>query len=313
MTEALAPHQAEWLSLIAYQLRTARAQVQQPAPLNVLAISSLHDAVESLLSLCSEALGANVKNRADFIQLFDAVEVRLAELPSISGHRSAMNALNQARVGFKHHGNRADELTLKRHLANGENFLSDLAGAVFSVRLDEVSLLLFIRNEKVRQYVDNAGARWAAGERHEAMQDLWLAFDDLVTDYQARKSWHPGKTLFSTKPSFLPSVFDLKREGKVAEKAFEWLESLDSWVRILAIGVDTRRYAYFDAHTPTGMKVLSGDVRFHWRPDAELSDEVFLRCQAFVVDTALELGEDDFTFDAWAARKAAASEAAAEE
>lgn len=305
MTEDLVPHQAEWLSLISYQLRTARAQAQQPAPLNSLTISALHDAVESLLSLCAESLGANVKSRADFIQLFDAVEAALAPPASISGHRSGMNALNQARVGFKHHGNRADERTLRRHLANGENFLADLTSTVFSVRLEDVSLLLFIRNDGAREKLESVGTWWRSGDFQEAMQDLWLAFDELVTDYQARKSWHAGKTLFSTKPSFLPSVFDLKKEGKAAEKAFEWLENLDSWVRILAIGVDARRYAYFDAHTPSGMKVLSGDVHFHWRPDAELSDEVFTRCQAFVVDTALELGEGDFTFDAWAARRAA--------
>lgn len=305
MTENLAPHQAEWLSLIGYQLRTARAQADQAAPLNALAISSLHDAVESLLSLSAESLGANVKNRADFIQLFDAVGDALTRPASVAGHRSAMNALNQARVGFKHHGNRVDEQTLRRHFANAENFLADLTDAVFSVRLEDVSLLLFIRDPKVRQRLESAGDNWANGNHHEAMQDLWIAFDELVTDYQARKSWHPGKTLFSTKPSFLPSVFDLRKEGKVAEKTFEWLESLDSWVRILAIGVDARRYAYFNSHTPNGFKVLSGDVRFQWRPEAELSDNVFLRCQAFVVDTALELAEDDFTFDAWSARQAA--------
>ena len=304
MDVELEQHQIKWLSLIRYQLEMAEAQAEQPEPLNVLAISTTHDAVESMLSLVVEVRHVDVKSKADFIATFDAVNRAIGE--TIGGHRSQMNALNSVRVSFKHHGNRAEEQTIRRHLTNARTFLRVLAREGLDVNFDEVSLLLFISNEQVRSLLQSAKGNWSAGQRETAFQNVRLAFDELVRDYERRKSWHPGKSLFSTKPSFLPSVFDLRDSGKVAVKGFEWLEALDSWVRTLAFGIDARKYAYFDAHTPNATRTLDGSVHFSWRQNPDLSDDVFGRCQQFVVETALMLARDDFDFDAWAARRAVA-------
>lgn len=298
------PHQAEWLSLINYQLRVAREQVEMPSPVNALAISSVQDAVESMLSLAAEVLGANVKSRADFLQLFDAVNAELPIDASISGMRTSANALNNARVGFKHHGNRADERTLVRHLFNGEEIVDTLCRGVFSISISEVSLLAFIRNETVRKRMEAASSAFAGDDLRAAMQHLWIAFNDLIHDFESTKSLRPGRSLFITKPAFPPrgTDFGLRTfEGH----ATEWLENLDRWVRMLAIGVDTRRYAYFDAHTPSGFRMANGMYRLTWPNGTVHTAEAYQRCYRFVVDTALALAADDFTFDAWAVRQAA--------
>jgi len=87
------------------------------------------------------------------------------------------------------------------------------------------------------------------------------------------------------------------------KKAFEWLESLDGWVKMLALGIDMRRYAYFDAHTPTSLYTLDGLPHLSRHEGVTITDEVFTRCLKFVIDTALAFAEDDF--DAWSARQSA--------
>ncbi|MDN6425200.1 MAG: hypothetical protein L0J71_05305 [Bifidobacterium crudilactis] len=303
MSVELEQHQVEWLSLVRYQLEMAEAQGAQPEPLNALSISMTHDAVESMLSLVAEVQRADIKPKADFSAMFDSGS--RAVDGGIAGYRSQMLALNSARVSFKHHGNRLDEQTIRRHLANSRTFLEDLAMKGLEVSFDEVSLLLFVRNDRVRALLESAQTSWSAGVADESFQDLSRAFDELLCDYEERKSWYPGKSLFSTKPNLVPSVFDIRDSGKSTEKAFEWLEALDGWVRILALGINARDYAYFQAHTPGFEKVMNGSYYFFWQSEPDQSDAVFGRCLQFVVETALLLGRDDFDFDAWAARRPA--------
>ena len=227
----------------------------------------------------------------------------------ISGHRSAMIALNSARVGFKHHGNQSNKQTIDRHIANGLNFLADAAEQGLNTPFAEVSLLGFVRDPKVREYIHRADdcSSGAVEDRMPAFEYLRLGFETLVQGYQQSKSYYPGRSLITTKPSFLPSVFDIRDHGgKVGEKAFEWLENLDRWVRILVLGINVQEYTFFLAYTPGVMMTCGGQAHFRWRPGFDLSDDVFRRCRQFVVESAIRLGRRDFAYDAWNARQSLA-------
>lgn len=302
--DGLQQHEVERLSLIRYQMLIARQQSNQPAPLNSLALNMMQDAVESMLSLAAEHEHVAVPNRADFLQLFDAVSKAVSAEEPLSGFRPGAAAMNQARVNFKHHGNQAESNTIDRHVSNSIGLVNALSEAVFGIEIDSVSLLLFVRHDDTRNHLELTQERWNTGDSEGAMDELKLAFDSLVRDYEQRKAWHPGKSLFSTKPSFIPSGFDIRDHGKEMEKAFEWLESLDGWVKMLALGVDMRRYAYFDAHTPSAIYTMDGNVNLYRRDGIAVTEIVFTRCFRFVVDTALSFAEDDFDFDAWSARHA---------
>lgn len=140
-----------------------------------------------------------------------------------------------------------------------------------------------------------------------AFEYLRLGFETLVQGYQQSKSYYPGRSLITTKPSFLPSVFDIRDHGgKVGEKAFEWLENLDRWVRILVLGINVQEYTFFLANTPGVLMTLGGRAHFSWRPGPNLSDDVFRRCRQFVVESAIRLGRRDFAYDAWNARQSLA-------
>ena len=86
--------------------------------------------------------------------------------------------------------------------------------------------------------------------------------------------------------------------GRSERKAFEWLENLDSWVKILVLGIDVQEYTFFLAYTPGVLMTLGGQAVFRWHPGSDLSDDVFRRCRQFVVESAIRLGRRDFAYDA---------------
>lgn len=59
----------EWLSVIRYLSDLAENQAKEPEPLNAVSISTIHDAVESMLSLIAEAHQVATPSK-DFAKLF---------------------------------------------------------------------------------------------------------------------------------------------------------------------------------------------------------------------------------------------------
>lgn len=293
--------EAEWLSLLRYQLSVALEQARMPAPLNALAINTLQDSVEGLLALAADHLRASVKNRADFLQLFDAVVAETDAGDNLAGFRQAVASMNTARVGFKHHGNAPSDPTIRRHVDRAREFMEALTESAFGRPLESVGLLLFVQNEDVRKYLEEARARWSSGDRPQAMHALRQGFDQLVRDFEQRKVWNPGNSLFSTKPSFAPRASQFGQLGREFEMLVEWLESIDQLIKHLAVGVDMRRYAYFQAHTPVIIYTINGHIAHH-RHDSYDDGDAFERCFKFVIDTALDFAADDFDFDPWTAR-----------
>lgn len=299
----LQPFEAERLSLIRYQLLLAEKQVEQPSPLNSIALGTMQDSVESMLALVIEKRLLQTKNTNEFVHLFDVVSSSFSDESQIPGFRSSMIAMNKARVSFKHHGNQVEVVTIARHLSNSSDLLNQLCIEVFNLRIQEVSLLLFVRDEKARSHLQQSESLWNSSKYAEALDELKLAFDQIVRDYDSRKSWSPGRGLFSTRPSFLPSTIERKAAGNTVQKAYEWLESIDDWVKILALGVDMRRYAFFNAYAPHVMYAMNGKPFISRRDGIQLTDEIYSKCFKFVIDTALAFREDDFDFDAWSARQ----------
>ena len=154
-------------------------------------------------------------------------------------------------------------------------------------------LLGFVRDPNVCEYIRRAYgcSAGAIEEQMLAFQYLRLGFETLVQGYQQSKSYHPGQSLITTKPCFLPAGSVIRdHAGEFGETVFEWLENLDSWVRILVLGIDVQGYTFFSAYTPGVVFTMDGRTYFGWLPGPELSDEVFRRCRRFAVESAIRLG-----------------------
>ncbi|HET6910694.1 MAG TPA: hypothetical protein VFH54_15290, partial [Mycobacteriales bacterium] len=121
----------EWLSLVRYQMMMAAQQASLGRPLYAFALNSAQDAVESALSLVIQAVGGDVKARPDFLQSFDEAIKHGDDPDALKVFRPSLNAMNNARVSFKHHGNTPDEAAVKRHTARAVEFIEALTQQVF--------------------------------------------------------------------------------------------------------------------------------------------------------------------------------------
>lgn len=288
----------ERLSLIRYQLRSVDEMMQMPQPINTLAINAMQDLVESTLATVGEHVRAGVKNDRAFDKLFDAVVEKLGSPDSLAGMRAATMALNTARVGFKHHGNQVRDETLRRHRDTAVNLAYELIAAGFGIDLDTVSLLVFIKNESVRRYIEKAD-RIARGEDRltHALSYLRVAFDLTVDDYANSKSVDGWKSILDIAPW---PAFHVSRTGyrdldDTHEKLHEWIKALDDRLRLLSMGIDLSRYAYFDAVAPIATYAVDHgrgpwmNVRF-----SDVTKEQYRSAYLFVVDTAIRLSVNDF-------------------
>lgn len=288
------PPQSQWLAVIRYQLLAAIEQSLQPGPLATLAINGLQDAVEAMLGLAIEHRSLVTKGKDSFTQQLDLV---LADVPDLSAHRSRMLALNVARVAFKHHGNFLNRMTIDRHRASADAFLEDAAISALATPLGTVTMVEFVADAPARREIEAADQAWQEGDGQQALARLRLAFDRVVQDYENRKVWVEGISLFDLRPR--PWPHRRHDEDRRVGRLEEWLKGLDRRTKLLTFGVDMTRYTYLDAHAPA----------VHWKTDGRallgiapggppITDEVYRRCQRFVIDTALHLTDRDYEFDA---------------
>jgi hypothetical protein len=282
--------------LIRYQARQAEEQSREPMPLATLSLNGFQDAVESMLSLVCEHHQIPRQRRTDFDKLFDAVG---GTFPDLNQHREPAINLNNARVNFKHHANLADQRTIEQRRDNAMAFLREASKVCLGQDFDAISMVTLVRDHEARGHLETAGARWASGDKQATAQELRLAFDRLVRDYEQRKIEYPGKTLFTTQPSvFLPEEMNEIRGSKLGKFVRRWLAALDERSRLLALRIDLRGYAIFNAYCPAPFYTLSADGppghTFVTGVDqVQLDDDAFQRCHMFVVETALTLGAED--------------------
>jgi len=98
----------------------------------------MHDAVELFLQLASEYLNAGTAHLV-FMDYWDILNKKLAadELEQ----KESMRRLNKARVALKHHGTFPSDLDIESFRASTTSFFQDNTRLVFSVTLEEVSLI----------------------------------------------------------------------------------------------------------------------------------------------------------------------------
>ena len=199
-------------------------------------------------------------------------------------------------MGFKHHGNQVRDETLRRHNDVAVTLVDELVRAGFGVQLNDISMLIFVSHLGVREFIQKAESQHQANDLTGALSSLRSAFDLAVHDYVSRKSLNGWDTIFHVGPRML--THHGGREWgweKPLGEMTTWVEALDQRVRLLAVGVDLSRYAYFDAVAPEHADMWHNGrgpivrVRFQG-----VTDDHYQASFMFVVDTAVRLSATDF-------------------
>lgn len=300
----LDPLHVQWLSMIRYQADLAVEQSRQPLPLAMIAVNGLHDAAESMLGLLIELNGYPVASKKPtFAELYKAVRDGV-DGDVLNRHQKPLENLNEVRVRHKHAGLNVDVTTIERLRVTTLDFLADAAAVGLGLDFENISMAGLIPTQKVRELVERAEQRWAAGEAREAMGDLRRAFDIAHNLFEDSKSPPGYGSLFGTRPPYGTAgtshnaVFGMHAQKDVKYLG-RWLERTEEMLKLLAFGVDMRRFAYFKIHTPElsfsrahpeGRTVLLDGM-------PETTEDIFRRCHRFVIDCCLQLARDDFTWD----------------
>lgn len=301
-------HVVRRLAFIRYLFQTAMSQSRAPAPLKCASILTMHDAAELWLQLASEKLGVGA-SQPGFMEYWDLLEPKLA--PAGLTQKESMRRLNKARVALKHHGTFPSDLDIEGFRATTVSFFHENTPVVFAVSLEDISLIEFVNPEAARTLLKDAQAAVSGGEILGALDKVALAYAEMIRDYEDRK-----RSRFAASPFYFGrdltshSAYHLGLQGgrgrsseerKFAEfvdRVKESIEAMQGAIKVLALGIDYRKYSKFKQLTPHVVRGLSGDwgvfqgrIETDGEPDAE--DVQF--CVDFVIESALALTEFDYS------------------
>lgn len=299
MTRPTNPLTVQRLAFVRFLYEQGLAQADQPEPLSATAILSFHDAVELFLRLAAEHLGINLPTNVNFADYWDKLKPGLpaqTELPS----KNAMDRMNRARVALKHHGTIPSSTAVEQARGDVTTFFTDAAALVFSVDFARIDLIDMVARGETAQLLRDAQTHADVGDYVAAMAGLVIAFDDLVDHYAERHGYgsdHPfgfGPTLRDYR-SRGPQSGELKHLQQVTQAAIAMQRAL----RLLALGIDYRRYAQFEILAPRVNGYLDGSTRYIvTKAQEQLTDQDYQTCRRFVIESSLQAAKADAALEA---------------
>ena len=294
---ALEPTVMRRLAFIRYLRQEGVAQSRRPWPLSCTSLLTLHDAIEFFLLLGSQHLNVG-KDNPRFMEYFALLNSKLD--PATLGQQEHIRQLSNARRELKHRGLFPSTLDLESYRDAASAFFLENTPVIFGIGFDEVSLVDFVSPESARDSLREAQELIARGDGASAVNPIAFAYSEMIADYTDRKRERPGRDQFdfsSRIPSLqslhstLPTVEAFARETKRA------IEDMQDAMRVLALGIDYRKYARFERLTPKVLRHYNGDVRLHQRFSQNLTPTVedAQFCFDFVIESALALAEFDYS------------------
>lgn len=256
---AFSQQEVKRLAFIRFLYSQGLEQAARPQPLNAPGLLSFHDAVEMFLLLAGEHLKVNYSKGVNFEGYFTEIEKATGVvLPS----RPAMRRMNSSRVNFKHHGSIPSAQDLAQFQADVTTFLTDATKLVFQADFAGIDMVDLVTQQDVAAKLREAETQAQQGGYHQALALLSEAFDGLLDDYADRKigangspyRWwplHPGAA-----PHVYHSIFGGGHDAQLvrrtdglltqAKRMDAALSKMERSMRVIAMGLDYRRYARFD-------------------------------------------------------------------
>lgn len=302
---ALAHNTVRRLAFIRYLYNTAMSQSHAPPPLSCASLLTMHDAVELFLQLASEHLNIG-SPQPNFMDYWESLSKKLGRDLE---QKESMRRLNKARIALKHHGTFPSELDIEAFRGSVTSFFSDNTPLVFGVSITDVSLVEYVNPESSRNKLKEAEVDLDSGDTLAALDKIALAFAEMIHDYEVRKRdrFYSSPFFFGRNLAFHNSFFmgfrgesmssPGGRLGEFIDTVKESIESMQDAIKILALGLDYRKYSRFRRLTPSLTMTMSGNYvigrRFGEENKPTVEDARF--CVDFVLESALALAEFDYT------------------
>jgi hypothetical protein len=300
LSQALDPNVVRRLAFIRFLYTQGQEQARRPQPLAATALLCFHDAVEMFLLLAAEHLRVSLPRHTTFEGYWDQIAQSGIQLPG----RPAMRRMNASRVNFKHHGSIPSAIDLEQFRGDVTTFLTDAAQLVFGAGFHSLDMIDLVTQQGALTRLRDAEAHATQGDYTEALALLSEAFDELLSDYASRKRMSYASTAYSFGPEHGFGVFATHRIPKIDPQFDSHIKAITDAVsqmqralRVLAVGLDYRRYARFEMLVPHIARFIDGHREVRPVPGLEAGDEEYQFCKQFVIEAALHLAEMDFDLD----------------
>ena len=282
------------LAIVRYLYNSAVRQSRQPEPLGLTSILMFHDSIELFLQLGSEQLNVS-KQGLGFMDYSSLLEPKLGREIAEKG---SLLRLNKARVDFKHYGILPSRLESESFRASVTSFFEANTPPIFGVEFRSVSMLELVQCKEARKSLEEADKMIGEGKIEDALDKIAVAFNQLVDDYEDRKTMTFGQSpfFFGESLTFIGRSFErMTGLGEFAESVRSCIEEIQNALKLLSLGLDYRRYAKFRLFVPYITRIPRGPyhiVRSKREKVPSIDDCRF--CYDFVIETALHLQEFDF-------------------
>lgn len=289
------------LSFAKYLYTLAVEQSRLPDIQATASLLTFHDSVEFFLQIASEHLNAG-KGQPSFLDYWDILTPKLrgVELPQ----KESMRRLNKARVALKHSGTLPARLEIEAFRASATEFFVEACRLVFELDFFQISLIEYVSDVEAKSHLKNAMEFAKQSKFKESAQEVAVAYEKLVNAYtsDAASSHSRFAYAFGSNMAFMSasqlgfSGEGLHRVGKFVDATGESIRALQDAVRILALGLNYKKYVKFRSRLPTVMCMgMNRNYVFQWMKEVELDFEYIDYCIMFVVECAIRLDESNDT------------------
>ncbi|PNF84495.1 hypothetical protein CXK93_15475 [Stutzerimonas decontaminans] len=219
--------------------------------------------------------------------------------------KEAMRRLNKARVALKHSGTLPSRLDVEAFRAAAALFFQEATRLVFGVEFSEISMIEYVPSEEARNHLRKAEALKVNGELNSAAVEIAVAFEKMVDEYEADKGGlGTGSPFFFGENMTFLSSFHMRLDrreypdmSRFVDSVNESIGAIQRAVKILALGLDYRKYSKFKLLTPHASRVMSGDYvvqQFAGRAD-ELNEQYVGFCIDYVIECAIKLNDFNYS------------------
>jgi hypothetical protein len=203
--------------------------------------------------------------------------------------KRSMERLNNARIAFKHHGNLPHASSIQRFRVNVTDFFEDNTPLIFGLDFSKISMTYLIQNDAIRTALEEASQLIEAEEKESAIAKIAVAFAQLLKEYGSRTLFpfdHSVSGIFTESTDLASEVQDFASDVESA------LFDMQNAIKILALGLDYRKYAKFQLLTPS-VKKNSRSGKYEVSPKNIKVETLTLDhcrfCYDFVIESAIEL------------------------
>ncbi|RZB32490.1 MAG: hypothetical protein AEth_00501 [Candidatus Argoarchaeum ethanivorans] len=288
------------LAFAKYLIERGNQESVNSEPLSFIALLHYHDALELSFDLVLEDKGINTKDLG-FMQYFERVNgwLRNNGKNEISLKPSLVRLKNR-RVNLKHGGLFPSKMDIEESKFTANNTFEEICKNVYGLNAQKISLVELIENQRVNAFIKEAINSYDSDQR-KSIEKISFSFEFLLRDYEQSKSdlFLKSPFYFGRNMTFLNSFhMGLNHRDKLSEfvdSVKESIEAMQKAVKILAFGLDYKKYIKFRLLIPEPIWCIGNDMpKVSLGQNTKISKEDFNFCINYLVECSLKLQEFDF-------------------